>query len=139
MKWLLILFLMVSSVEASIFTVPSEDEAVKIKRAMVEMNAKLLQGEKARCKASFDYLWARDFETTQAILDEFGTEAKDLFIAHGAWQDYIEKIDPTYERLVPPHIVTINEDGSVTLTEVVIEEPVEEPIIEEPVVEPTEQ
>jgi hypothetical protein len=102
----------------SIFSGTNKTAAQITYEAILEQAQKLRQGEIARCKASFDLLWSgKTIEQCQAVLDLFGTSAMDLFIYHSAWQTFLATVDPTYLPLEPPFNFTINEDGTVTLSE----------------------
>jgi len=101
---------------------------------------------------SFDMLWStrenRDPALTVTIADRLeavGVEAYDLFEESSALcifligrlsvtrPDLVEKIT---SRVASIPAYTVNEDGSIVLVPVVVEEPiVEEPVVEEPVVE----
>ena len=66
---------------------------------------------------NFNNIWNNPSFTPQEIFDEFGTDAVQLFQVSSATQEFIKMCDPDYEILVPPVEFTINEDGTVTVTE----------------------
>ena len=99
------------------------DEKTEKAKAIGEYADKVLQGMEGRTKALFDMLWCYDnIEDSQALLDKFEGNALKLFIDHAALQDCLGAIDADYVRLVPPCTVTPNEDGTVTLSDWVVEE-----------------
>jgi len=115
----------------SIFENNEEQESIIQKRyfSIKEKSIKILEGEKNRCKAMFDELWnGLTLEQAQELLDLFGDNAISLFQMHGAWQQFIKQISPSYEILQPPFNFDIV-DGKVVLSEKPV---VEEPVIEEP-------
>ena len=77
----------------------------------------------------FNMIWNSYENTPQEILDKFGTDAVELFIASKNAEDYLTLVlGDRYTPLVVPYEFTINEDGSVTVgdkieTEEIIEEP----------------
>ena len=66
---------------------------------------------------NFNNIWNNGNFTPQEIFNEFGTDAVQLFQVSAATQEFIKMCDPDYEILVPPVEFTINEDGTVTVTE----------------------
>ena len=122
-----------------------------------EKSPKVLEGEKARCKAMFDELWeGLTMAEAQAVLDLFGAEAFSLFPYHWVWQFFLlvaqiknpQKVmevmavlDPLQKQLVAesdyqwltPHFDVAVVEGRVVLSEKVVEpEPEPEPTPEEP-------
>jgi hypothetical protein len=82
----------------------------------------LVAGEKNRCLSMYNKLWGsqespKEMSECQAILDLFGNDAYQIFDFHGKWQTFIASIDSTYVPILPPYDYTINEDGTVTLSE----------------------
>lgn len=64
---------------------------------------------------SFHLVWYAS--NPQAVLDEFGSSAVELFQASVAAQEFIKQFDNTWVDLVTPYEFTINEDGTVTVGE----------------------
>lgn len=84
-----------------------------------EMNGAFLRRAERFVEQQMSLLWGSD--DPQAILDEFGTEAYQLFELSRGLQDFIQQADPDYEKLTPAkwgYSVTINDDGSVTVTKI---------------------
>jgi hypothetical protein len=103
--------------------------AQQIYESIKEKSPKVLEGEKARCKAMFDELWqGLTMAEAQEVLDLFGAEAYALFSYHSAWQTFLHTVDPNYQWLTPPFDVNVVE-GRVVLSEkpVVEPEPTPEP------------
>lgn len=68
-------------------------------------------------KGGFDLLWNNSNFTAQEILNEFGSDAVQLFILSKAIQQLLKAANPNYVALVPPKEYTINEDGTITIIE----------------------
>jgi hypothetical protein len=97
-------------------------EAEKRFEQIMEATPKIVKGEKNRCVAMFNLLWGSEseplpIETCQEIIDMFGNEAYQVFQIHQTWQEFIKTVDTEYVKLVSPYDVTVNADGTVTLSE----------------------
>lgn len=110
-----------STAFANLFDPVQDDAAAKWKELKRQAVA-TLGSEKMRVRQQFDNFWGpernrKPMAEVQAVLDAGGTDACQVFIAHGANQDFIKAIDPSYVALVPPYNYTIHEDCTVTLSE----------------------
>lgn len=67
----------------------------------------------------FNAIWNDPNNTPQQIVSGFGTDAALLFSALDTLQNLAKAINPSYVILVPPtgYTVTINNDGTVTITQ----------------------
>ena len=83
--------------------------------AMSQQNDEGLSMLKSSVSSGFLLLWYNDKSTPQDILDQFGTNALELFKMHQSIRAFIRTLDPTYIGLVPPYNFTINQDGTVTV------------------------
>lgn len=83
----------------------------KIKRS----NTMCLSAMKTSAREVFDLMWNSDGKTPQEVCDLLGNEAVKGFDAHAALQGLIFSIDPTWVPLVPQYEYTKNEDGTVTI------------------------
>jgi len=98
----------------------AEKDVMKIR----ETSARVLEGEKNRCKAAFENMWFNpetegNMTRVQNLLNEIGyADLLNAFQSHSAWQTFIATADPSYVPLVPPYNVTVGEDGSITLSEI---------------------
>ena len=81
-------------------------------------------------KARFEQLWRA--EDPQAVLDEIGTDAGEVFLLSSQLVQFLETLKPgcTAETLALMKPVTINPDGSATIDVPPVEEPEEEPVEE---------
>lgn len=101
-----------------LFSGISKTEVQKRYEKISESAPIILSSEVARCKMMFDALWSGlTMAQAQEVIDLFGTNAKELFLYHSAWQTFLKTVDSNYTWLTPPFNVTINEDGTVTLVE----------------------
>ncbi len=68
-------------------------------------------------KTVFDMIWNHPEFTAQEIFDIFGTDAKDLFIASAAAENYQKMAvgEDNYTPLKVPAEFVINDDGTVTV------------------------
>jgi len=114
----------------SIYDEVEKTEAQKAAEQIRENAKRLLQGEKNRCKAAFDQLWAgKTIDEVRAIIEEIGHEdAIQSMVVHSKWQEFITVADPTYVKLVPPYDYVIDENG-ITLSEKEVDEIVEEEVV----------
>lgn len=64
---------------------------------------------------SFMEVWANPYYTPQQVLDQFGSDACELFIFSAKIQDTLLQINPSYEYKSPPYDYIINPDGTVTV------------------------
>jgi hypothetical protein len=101
-----------------------ETEVEKKVKFILQRNQTALDAVCVNHRLAFDTLWKGD---TQSILNVFGTNAVNLFIASSKIQELLSEIyninGDVYEPLIPPKQYTINEDGTVTIIQ---EEPIEE-------------
>lgn len=98
-------------------TEPDIDYLAETIKEIVNTNAVSLNMLERAHRRNFNAIWFNDRFSPQEIIDSFGTDVKDLFIASKATQDYIKAFNPEYEYLIPPRAFTINEDGTVTIGE----------------------
>lgn len=91
-------------------TIPKE---VQIAQQIRSANSRTLMMLKHGVQQAFDLVWKAP--DTQAVLDQFGTDAFTLFQASSEAQALIKSLDPSWEELVPPKKFTINGDGTITL------------------------
>lgn len=119
MKKLLITFLIICSpCYAGIFDseVPNESDSLRQeKTAIVELNKRALTALGNYHKAAFDLVWNNSKFTPGQILDQFGSDAAELFIVSSKVQTLLKEIYPNYEEAVPPYNYTLNQDGTVTV------------------------
>jgi len=94
---------------------PVVPQEVRIAQRIRSMNTQTLMMLKMGVRQSFDAVW--NAPDPQAVLDQFGTSAAQLFQASNAAQQLIKALDPSWEELVPPTEFTVNEDGTVTISE----------------------
>jgi hypothetical protein len=104
------------------FTEPElteEQKAVnEVKRFIYESNVavKMLEGSLRFC---FDMVWSNPNATPAKIFEVLGTQGAKTFSDSWEVQQLVKKLNPSFEYLVPPIPYTINEDGTVTITEAV--------------------
>lgn len=106
-------------------TPTTELEALK-ELELMDSNASMgLEQLKHYAGQSFNAFW---YGTTSPILkgQMLGNKALSIFQASALTQSFIKTLDPEWVELtVPPeYSVTFNEDGSATIEEIVIEEPI---------------
>jgi len=84
-----------------------------------------LENLKINIGLGFNKIWNNPLATPQEMIDRLGNKCAMYFIASKNTQDLIESLDPTYERLVPQYEFTVNEDGTVTLGDLIEDEEVD--------------
>jgi len=67
----------------------------------------------------FQLLWHSTDKTPQEVCDMMNTDAAKGFLAHAKLQELIYLIDPSWVPLVPPVSYAINQNGTVTIGELV--------------------
>jgi hypothetical protein len=92
-----------------------QDKAVLVKKRIVDMSTNMFKRMKQEHARIFNMLWNNPKASPQEILDEYGTDAAELFSFSLQIQTMAKAIDPTYVRLVSPYEYTINPDGTVTI------------------------
>jgi hypothetical protein len=82
----------------------------------VQMNGSLenLKQNVAECWRLF---WNNPDATPQQICDKFGKDAYKIFQTSSVIQTAIATLDNTFVPFVPPREFTINQDGTVTISE----------------------
>lgn len=109
---------------------------------LIESSANVKRGMEARVKVLFDKCWSlrgdkpeqmtdEEWQThketcmanDQKLLDKYGSDTVQLFQWHAKAQELLA-LDQKYKVLVPPYNITVNEDGTATLS--LIEDVVEE-------------
>ena len=65
---------------------------------------------------AFNKVWDNPNFTPQEIIDAFGSDAASLFSISWSIQQILLAADPNYKLLIPPMNVTLNSDGTVTLS-----------------------
>ena len=81
------------------------------------LNTKGLDALKSISLSSFNLVWNNPNATPQQIFDGFGTNAYKLFDIAGKTFSFIASIDSTFLPPTPPKAFTINQDGTVTVTD----------------------
>lgn len=92
-----------------------EDIAKDIAKKVLGTNLNGLNKLKDAIRSSFSLIWDNPNATPQEILDEFGTNAKELFIASAKTIAFIKSFDEEYEEPKRLYEFTINEDGTVVV------------------------
>ena len=64
----------------------------------------------------FNMVWSNKDYTPEQIVEALGTKAASFFKLSSDTQDLLKEEDPSYIRLATPKKVTINKDGTVTLS-----------------------
>lgn len=123
------------------------DQSLKVKDGFVQRVKRLFEmcwsyqpsdADKDLTPEELDIKITSAMSKDQALMDEYGTDAVALFVWHSKAQDLL-KLDPSYVALVPPYYpeakedgtivlhkwtdVTVNEDGTVTLSETLPPDP----------------
>jgi hypothetical protein len=93
------------------------DAAEQVKDEIIKESLRFLNGAKRKHMSAFRKFWYNPNATPQEICDKFGTNAKEVFIASKATEDYIKILDETYKAPEVPYEFTINADGTVTIGE----------------------
>jgi len=101
----------------SIISKSKEDLIREAKSRVASLSDNALIILRQTVKGCFDDVWNNSEYTPQEFLNSCGTDASKLFIASAKTQQLIKALDPTYEYLISPKQVTINEDGTVTVLE----------------------
>jgi hypothetical protein len=104
----------------SIIEVTTEDKTqaekvTRIKGSMVKLASGIYRQTVMLHTRLFNQLWKNPKASPQEILDEYGTEAAQLFSFSSQLQAMALGINPAYEPLVSPYEFTINSDGTVTV------------------------
>jgi hypothetical protein len=103
----------------SIFSSPDLSKGLSIRDSMNQIDMismAALNVLKNTIKRCFELIWNSDTYTAQDVCDMYGTGALKLFIASAQVQGLIKTLDPNYVVLEAPADVTINKDGTVTIT-----------------------
>jgi hypothetical protein len=105
---------------------PTQEEITK--QQVKELNAWVsgtIQVARERTAEMFNRFWNNANATPMQMSATYGVYAKDLFVKLAVWQQSIQAIDPSYVPLQVPekYEYVINEDGTVTITELQQEEP----------------
>lgn len=87
----------------------------KLNRILI-VNSNCLSAMRASCRNVFDLCWT---ENPQEVCDQLGTDAVKAFEAHGKLQELIYLMDPTWQPLLPPYEYVKNEDGTITIGELI--------------------
>lgn len=100
----------------------SESSAKKNSKAILKKALSLESLLKIRYEDAFYSLWGRPGKEktvaeVQAIVDEWGTNASKVFLVSSQTKDFLVQIDPDYAAPVKPYGVTINPDGTATISE----------------------
>ena len=94
----------------------TDDDIIKEKYAkLVSETTRMHRILKGRQNAIFDYLWENDVDTVQRILDLYGPEAANLFIASEMIKQVLNFVEPGSFDKSPQHGYEIHEDGTVTI------------------------
>jgi len=88
-----------------------------VKGFMVKLASGLYHQTVSQHARLFQQFWENRKVSPQEILDEYGTDAAQLFAYSSQLQALAKGINPDYEPLVPPYAFTINRDGTVTVGE----------------------
>ena len=89
----------------------------QVKGRMVKLASGLYAQTVSQHTRLFQQLWKSPKVTPQEILDEYGTDAAQLFAFSAQLQALALGINPDYEPLVSPYEYIINPDGTVTVGE----------------------
>lgn len=99
---------------------PTAEEIAKEQAVMLGawIDGTLLHA-KERTRTMFDLFWNNEKATPMQMSAVFGANAAILFQKLAIWQEAIKQIDDSYEVLEVPeqYTYTINEDGTVTISE----------------------
>jgi len=95
------------------FDRPQEPEHVKRSKAIRIFNTQMLEYIKKGVLANFALVW--DSPDPQAVLNEFGKDARTLFEANLKIQELIKIVDPNWEIMQNPKKLIINKDGTITI------------------------
>lgn len=95
------------------------DSVLELKQDVMhvrKLSQNMYQNISRQLEQSFTIVWnnSKGF-TPQEVLDEFGSDAKDLFVYSAQLQQILKVVNPAYEIIEPPYDYTINADGTVTV------------------------
>jgi hypothetical protein len=91
-----------------------DDEITLIRR----MNYDLYQAIKNIHELIFNLVWKNKNKfTPEQIMEKIGTDAVAMFEVSSAIQSLLLQVNPSYVPLLPTKNVTMNEDGTVTLSD----------------------
>lgn len=96
-----------------------EEKLRAIKNEIARFNTRTLSIFKERYLKSLELVWGNKKASPQDILDSYGTSAVELFVTSNAVADFIKSVDPLFEKPIPPYEYTINEDGTVTVGDLI--------------------
>lgn len=122
----LVLMLMVTPAFSGVFDLPQETDQQRIENAVTHFKLYVLSNQKQReeaQKGAFNLIWHNPKASPQEMINAFGNEAVQLFILSRTNEEQIKAINPDWEYLVPPYEVTLNEDGTVTIGDLIPEVP----------------
>jgi len=91
------------------------EKAFEHRKKITDISKKLYRKNENLHRQLFNMVWESDELTPQEILDEYGTDAKDLFIFSGQIQGMLLAINPNYIALDTPNEYVINLDGTITI------------------------
>jgi hypothetical protein len=84
-----------------------------------------VENAKVNYQIAFDMLWNTPDLTAQEVCDSLGNQAYKLFETAMKWIQLIQQFDPNWVYPPAPRFFTVNEDGTVTIGDLV-EEPISE-------------
>lgn len=74
---------------------------------------------KMQYQQSFDLVW-NSMYAPQAVFDMYGNEAVQLFVEANKTIGYILQLDSSYSPPMPKYEYTLNEDGTVTVGDLIV-------------------
>ncbi len=114
------------------FNIPEktrQDELIDIVRKIDSKVLETIENAKVGYRATYDMLWHTPNVHPQEICDILGNEAYKMFENAMRWIQVLQQFDPSWVYPPAPYQFTVNENGTVTIGE----------LIENPAVENTQE
>ena len=96
---------------------PTTEELLTLMKNRVKNNSRrIFNNVRQQHTNIFDTIWNNpNGFSPQEVLDEFGTDAVELFTFSLSIQTMLTQADPTYIYLNTPNLYTLNDNGTVTV------------------------
>jgi len=94
-----------------------DKKSTTVEQSIRNLSGKMYNRLKAEHSTIFRMIWNNsEGFSAQEILDDFGTDAAELFNLSSQMQIMLAQIDSSYVPLLPPNEFTIQEDGTVIIS-----------------------